>query len=222
VILLVALAGAVECDPSAAAVALQSAGSRTDYDCVVAAEEGASILQAELLKDPPAGRERLTRALAIWLLTRTDRPMDPEVVARLAPSDRRLLADGIRARRGRRSPAPDHAVVFEQFSWYQPIPTYTDALLRPIDKENLAIVDPLVKPPPPSSPPPPAEEAFKDPPTARLDAEGKPAPAEAGSATATPAATSPVQSLCGCSAAPGASFGAFLVWAGLALALRRR
>jgi MYXO-CTERM domain-containing protein len=188
------------CDPAAALPSLRAHGAQADYLCVAGAEEGKDLLLAQIVQntDPTGkGDERLTRALVLWLLQRTDRAMDPAVVAKLSPDDRRLLADGIRARRGRASPAPDHVAIFQQLSWYEPDPSYTDARLRPVDRENLALVDPAKKPPPP-------------PPQAPGDAA---APAPGADADGT-TVTAQTPNLCGCASTSG---DAGLVLAGLAL-----
>ncbi|MDP2309528.1 MAG: hypothetical protein Q8P18_26130 [Pseudomonadota bacterium] len=173
------------CDPAAALSEVVSRGAREAYLCVSRAEVGKELVLAEMAKDPLGERSgrsdgRLTRALALWLLERTDRAMDPDLLARLAPADRRLLADGIRARRGRASPSPEHAAVFGQLSWYAPTPGYTDARLRPIDRANLALVDPAVR----LLPPPDEEEGDEE------------APAASGVSVATPAT-------CGCASGGG-------------------
>lgn len=202
ILLAAALAYAGACDPAAAVARLRTDGAREDYTCVIEDDGGRALLEAELLKGGES-TERLTRALALWLLERTDQPMDPAVVEKLAPSDRRLLADGIRARRGRASPAPDHARVFAQFAWYAPVAGYTDARLRPIDRENLAVVDPRVRLTPPPAPPPetPAEEPAAEP---------------------APEGPNLTQALCGCRSTGGAPAGVALLGALAALVGRRR
>ncbi|MDP2314078.1 MAG: YARHG domain-containing protein [Pseudomonadota bacterium] len=190
ILLLVGLVYAADCDPAAVLDELRASGPRELYLCVSKAEEGKDLLVAELLKEP-AGSERLTRALVLWLLERTDRPMDPDLLARLSPSDRRLLADGIRARRGRASPSPDHAEVFRQLPWYAPVPGYNDARLRPVDRANLDAVDPAVR-----LVPPPAEPG----------GEGD---ADAGPAEGRVSAQTP--NLCGCGPADRGGLGFFAV-----------
>ncbi|MES2641552.1 MAG: hypothetical protein V4850_18820 [Myxococcota bacterium] len=133
------------CDPATSVAALPENGAREDYLCVSQADTGKDLLLAEIDKDPLGEHNRLTRALVLWLLERADGPMDPDDIARLSPGDRRLLGDGIRARRGRASPSPEHAAVFAQLPWYAPMQNYTDGRLRPIDRANLEIVDPAVR-----------------------------------------------------------------------------
>ena len=93
-------------------------------------------------------RSAITRALAIHLLHRTGRAFTGAEVWALAPADRRLLRDGIRARRGRASPALNHAQVFSQFSWYEPDEDYTDRRLTDLDRANSSVLD---RPPPPET-----------------------------------------------------------------------
>jgi MYXO-CTERM domain-containing protein len=137
------------CDPAKSAATLEESGTREDYLCVSRADTGKDLLLAEIGKDPLGEHNRLTRALVLWLLERADGPMDPDDIARLSPGDRRLLGDGIRARRGRASPSPEHAAVFAQLPWYAPMQHYTDGRLRPVDRANLEIVDPAVRLAPP-------------------------------------------------------------------------
>lgn len=196
--LLVTAAFAAECDPAAATARLQSTGSQADYLCVMKAPEGKDLLVPAIVAASP-DNERLTRGLTLWLLEHTDQEMDAELISRLAPSDRRLLADGIRARRGRASPSPEHVKVFEQLGWYEPVPNYTDARLRPIDRENLERVDPRVKPKPAA---PPAADA---------------APAKA---PVPPPVGADTPNLCGCDTGEGAAAGWTLLLA--ALVRRRR
>lgn len=142
--LLASLALAGDCDPTASVARLQKSGSQADYLCLMKAPEGKDLLVGALL-ETPTDNERLTRGLVLWLLEHTDQEMDESLISRLNPADRRLLADGIRARRGRASPAPEHVKVFEQLGWYEPVPNYTDARLRPVDRKNLDKVDPKVR-----------------------------------------------------------------------------
>ncbi len=141
-LLLIALA--FPCDPQGAADTLVANPDRDHYLCLARSPQGADAIVAELAGAgaDPRGAEaipRLQRALALWMLERADEPMDPELLARIGVSDRRLLEDGIHARRGRPSPAPAHASVFAQFG-YVSDPKYTDGRLRPVDRENLALL----------------------------------------------------------------------------------
>lgn len=127
------------CNLDAALAEVREKGSFEDYMCLSGADSGgAKIVGA--LADTPA-EPRLTRALAIWMLHRSETPFDALHVETLTPADRRLLVDGIRARRGRKSPVPDHDRVFAQFGWYKPVATYTDARLKPGDAEQIALLD---------------------------------------------------------------------------------
>ncbi len=184
------------CDPVEHLANLRQ-GDHDAYMCFMRAEAGRDVLLSEIAGAPAgSGTERLTRALALWLLERTDREMDAALVAKLAPADRRLLADGIRARRGRASPAPEHAKVFAQLGWYVPVRTYTDGLLRAIDRANLEVVDPRTRPKPP------------------------PAAAELRAPAGEEPVTAQTPNLCGCGAT-GAPLGLALL-AGLLPLLRRR
>jgi len=203
-LLLVSWAFAADCDPAAALTALPSRGAKEDYLCISKAETGKDLLVTELLKDPAKDHARVTRALVLWLLERTDRPMDPAVVARLSPADRRLLADGIRARRGRASPAPEHAAVFANLTWYEPVPGYNDARLRPIDRANLLVVDPPVR----AAPAAPSEDG---------GVEEEIAPVILPKA----AKTAEAPRMCGCAGVEGGGVGLGVAGA-LALVMRRR
>ncbi len=141
--MLVAIALAFACDPNAAVQTLKSTADKDAYVCVYQVDIAREPLVAALIVDPT--NERLTRALALWLLHRTEDPFDADLVRRLNASDRRLLADGVRAHRGRRTPVPAHEKVFAQLLWYAPRDSYTDTQLSALDRENIAMAD---KPPP--------------------------------------------------------------------------
>jgi hypothetical protein len=113
------------------------------YVCLAQSDEARDPLVLAIAADP--GQVRLTRALALWLLERSDAPMDADLVRSLSADDRRFLADGIRARRGRRSPASGHDRVFARFDWYQPDENWTPARLTAVDRDNIALCD---RPPP--------------------------------------------------------------------------
>jgi hypothetical protein len=141
------------CDP-AVAVASVRTGDKDAYLCLAESDAARDILVAAV----DAGGEhpeRVTRALALWLLHHDAEVWDPALVRRLSPSDRRLLADGVRARHGRKSPVPEHDRVFAQLPWYQPNAGYTDGRLTPTDRANIAMAD---KPPAAAPPPEPAPE----------------------------------------------------------------
>jgi hypothetical protein len=83
--------------------------------------------------------------------------------------------------------------VFEQFAWYAPVAHYTDGRLRAVDRQNLLVVDPAVKPTPPA---------------------GSPESEEVQAAVPVPEGTASKPNLCGCAAvdAPwGGLVGAALV-----------
>jgi hypothetical protein len=149
--ILVAMAFAADCDAVAAVSTLKASGKREAYDCVRSAESAKEPLINAIIADPT--NVRLTRAMALWLLERGDAAWDPTIVVRLPAADRRLLGDGVRARRGRKTPSPEHEAVFSQLDWYHPVSSYTDAKLTPVDRANIALAD---KPPPL---PKPGEEA---------------------------------------------------------------
>ena len=148
-LLLVALARA--CDVSAAVALLRRETDKNAYLCLADSDEARDPLVLAIAADP--GQARLTRALTLWLLERSDAPMDPDLVRSLSADDRRFLADGIRARRGRRSPAPAHDRVFQQFDWYHPDDGWTPTRLTAVDRDNIALCDR----PPPVALTPPAE-----------------------------------------------------------------
>jgi hypothetical protein len=138
ILLLVVLAMA-DCDLDTSVASVREGGKRQAYDCLIRADEGGSRLVRGLYETPADAR--LSRALALWMLQRADSPFDPLHAAQLVPADLRLLADGARARRGRKSPVPEHDSVFNQFDWYKPVATYTDGRLRPGDREQIALLD---------------------------------------------------------------------------------
>lgn len=168
------------CDPNAALTSLRSydEGVQEGYVCLARVADGATRVLDALnqlesstppqepitLTDadegglagldptrPSAVHARYTRALGLWLLEHADVEMDGQLVRRLAPADRRLLEDGIKARRGRPSLSSDNVKVFEKLGWYRPDPRYTDNRLTDVDRANLAVV---LNPPPPPAPPP--------------------------------------------------------------------
>lgn len=134
---------------------VQTAGTELAYLCLADRDDAGPALIEALSKvtDATVGEERVSRALAIHLLQRLDRPLTGDAVRALAPADRRFLSDGVHARRGRRSPAPEHERVFAKFPWYQPDPGFTNARLSAEDRANIAMLDdPPRKPQAPRSP----------------------------------------------------------------------
>lgn len=187
-----AFADVPACDPIAAVEQVR-AGAREGYECVVTHSAGRAAILAGL--DAQGEHpERLTRALALNLLTQVDGAFAVEDVRRLSPADRRLLADGVRARRGRASPVPAHAEVFAQWDWYTPASTYADGRLSAVDRANIALADA----------PPPAPEPV------------------AGEAEPAPDAKAESGGLFGCAAAGGAGMRGGLLLAAVALVGRRR
>lgn len=120
-------------------------------------EAGAALLAA--LAEGGQGADRLTRGLALWRMNRLDERIPDDEARALSPSDRRLVRDAVQARRGRASPAPDHAAIFAWFAWYRPDSHYTASRLTALDQQNMALLD---KPPPKPPPKPPAADAMKD------------------------------------------------------------
>lgn len=140
--LLFAVATAVAqtgCNLDESIVSVRDHGSFDGYMCLAAAREGAARITTALVETP--AQPRLSRALAVWMLERPDADFDPTHIDTLSAADRRFLADGIRARRGRKSPVPEHDKAFAQFDWYAPVATYTDGRLKPGDKEKIASLD---------------------------------------------------------------------------------
>lgn len=135
-----------DCDPVAAVPGVRD-GQQDAYVCTITNDAGRDALIAALDAggDNP---ERLTRALALHLLLRADAPLAVEDVRRLSAADRRLVSDGIRARRGRASPVKAHADVFGRWDWYRPVVSYSDGRLRDVDRANIALADKPPEPPP--------------------------------------------------------------------------
>lgn len=174
----VAAAGPCEAPVATYVEAVRARGELDAYLCLAELDAAGSELQSAIAaaaSEPPpapapvegpvvdasasverarADRERaaLSRALAIHLAVRLDRALTAEEVRALHPADRRLLRDAVHARRGRRTPAPDHEKVFLQLGWYRPDESYTNARLTALDRDNIALID---DPPPPPEPPGP-------------------------------------------------------------------
>lgn len=187
------------CDIPGAIRTLETEGQKEAYDCVITSELAINPLtDAWDVTLPGEARDRLSRAMALYLLQQVDGAFNPMIVARLNPADRRLLADGVYARRGRASPAPEHAKVFAQFGWYKPHAGYTDGRLRPEDRANILLAD---RPP---DPPAPLAATVAETPSEPLP-------------IVTPPAADP--GLCGCAAVSGA--GTAGLWLVGLLGLRR-
>lgn len=176
-------------------------GSRDAYGCIAATDAAGPALLARIQSDgfdAVKNQERVTRALAIFLMHRLDQQLPGDALRALEAPDRRLLRDAVYARRGRASPSPQHHAVFEQFDWYQPSPTYNNGALSELDRENLARIDD-----PPAPPAPPA------------------APSAADAMAETAATAPPAASGCGC-VTGGLGAAAAWVWLpGLVVARRR-
>ncbi|NOY27966.1 MAG: YARHG domain-containing protein [Oligoflexia bacterium] len=135
---------------------LTQGANRDAYLCLAGSDEAAAmLLQAASATDPAAAgadanvAHRLTRALALHIILRLDRPVSAQQSRALNSADRRLVSDAIRARRGRRTPSADHAAVFEQFEWYQPDDHYNNGQLTKLDRANIAMIDHPPTPPTP-------------------------------------------------------------------------
>lgn len=116
-------------------------GGLEHYQCVVAGDDAERQLVAQMSLESNKAHPRLQRALVFVLLRTLQRPWNPKHVALLSPADRRLLADGVRARQGRRSPAEDHHRIFELWEWYEPVSGYTDNRLTQLDRINIGMAD---------------------------------------------------------------------------------
>ncbi|MCB9780856.1 MAG: YARHG domain-containing protein [Alphaproteobacteria bacterium] len=202
-----AAAAAPTCEgsPDAWLTSLRAGPDLDLYLCLAASDDARLLLlpaAQEALADDAmdAGeRNRVTRALAVHLLQRLDRPLTREEVLALGPGDQRLLRDGVHARRGRRTPSPEHARVFERFDWYQPRDDYSNGLLDAVDRQNLDLLDAPQPPPEPEAAP-------------AADAVGQ------GEAPAVP------RGMCGCASGsvPAGPAAGGLLLLGLALLGRRR
>ena len=143
----IALAQAPTCDgdPDAWITRLRVEADRDTYLCLATTDAAHDPLLAAAAAGAEGADEgeqnRLTRALAVHLLLRLDRALSADEVRALNAADRRLLSDGVRARRGRRTPSPEHEKVFAQFDWYQPSEDYNAALLTELDRANIAMLD---------------------------------------------------------------------------------
>lgn len=168
--------------------------SREDaYRCLADRDDAGSFLVAEVAALAKGVEDtKLTRALAIHIMQRLDRPVPADQSRALGGADRRFLRDAVHARRGRQSPVPSNARVFERFDWYEPDRSYTPARLTALDHANLTMIDS-----PPKAP--------------KVDPAG--GTAADAMAEAAPAAGAGTAGMCGCSAASGAAVGG--LWVGL-------
>ena len=128
-------------------LAAEGPGARSAYECLAGNPSGQALLIDALNKaQDDDTTNKLSRALALWRLYRLNTSISAEEARSYQPTDLRLLQDGIRAHRGRKSPSPTHLKVFEKISWYQPNAIYTDSLLTEQDHLNLQM---LLNPPEP-------------------------------------------------------------------------
>ncbi|MFT5685055.1 MAG: MYXO-CTERM domain-containing protein, partial [Myxococcota bacterium] len=117
------------------------------YLCLIDRADAGPLLLETATTDTP----RLRRALAVHWIHRLDEPVPHPVTRALEASDRRLMADAVHARRGRKSPVPEHDAVFVQFDWYQPDEHFTNRRLTDVDRANLSVIN---DPPPEPEPEP--------------------------------------------------------------------
>lgn len=202
-----AQAPACDGDPDAWITRLRAEADRQTYLCLALADDAHDPLlaaaQAALAdRGNDAGEDnRLTRALAVHLLQRLDRALTEDEVRALNAADRRLLSDGVRAWRGRRTPSAEHERVFSQFAWYQPVDGYNNGLLTDQDRANIRLLD--------------------DPPPVAL-AEQAQAPAATAVAQATEQGAQVPRGVCGCAAGAGGGWAWLPGLAGLVALGRRR
>lgn len=170
-------------------------GDEASYLCVIATDTAVEPLVQRIHLGDESGN-RYTRALALHLAFRAEMPWEPALIRLLTPSDRRLLADAVKAKRGRRSPSAAHDEIFKKQPWYKVEEHYTDNLLTEVERANIEMAN---------NPPPPDVLAHEKP----------------GDAPMADPATSvaPEVSLCGCASNSGASW---VVLPLLFVGLRRR
>lgn len=137
---------------------LRAADAAEASGCLVKADDAGPALLSAIVAGGP-GTERLTRTLALWRMQRLDERIPDAEARALSAADRRLLRDAVQARRGRATPAAEHAAIFSQYDWYKPDPRYMPNRLNEQDRENMGLLD---KPPPEPPPEPPASEAMSD------------------------------------------------------------
>ena len=135
-----------ECPASAedAVQALAASPTQASYLCVIN-NEAARVplverIQQEQGRDAPP-TAAYSRALTLHLAARSQQAWDVDFVALLTPDDRRLLADAVKARRGRKSPSAKHDEIFQLQPWYTVRAGYTDNGLTQVEKDNIAMAD---------------------------------------------------------------------------------
>lgn len=193
-LLLSALAAAEDCsEPLQVYVdAIQATGEPGAYQCLIARDDAGPLLLEQATEETP----RIRRALAVHWIPRLDDPLDPAIARALSAADRRLMADAVHARRGRKSPVPQHHEVFTQFEWYTPDDLYSNRRLTETDRANLETIN--------NPPPEPVVEE-----------------ATAADAIAEVAATPVTERGCGACSTGGLA-GGWVVLASALLGLRRR
>jgi len=139
--LAVALGGDCPVSFDARVSLLLGEGLRDHYLCVVEADDSERQLVSYMGPTWKESAAPLRRALVFVLLNTTNRLWNPKHVLLLSPADRRLLADGVKARKGRKSPSVEHHAIFNQWQWYRPIPSYTDNRMSQTDRINVGMAD---------------------------------------------------------------------------------
>lgn len=123
-------------------VDLAENGDPTSAQCLVDTDGFIEPL-VQAIRSTPAtdpAHARYTVALALHLAARAETPWNREHVELLSEADRALLADAVRARRGRKSVAND--ALFQNQPWYRVDTRYSDNLLAETEWENLALIEP--------------------------------------------------------------------------------
>lgn len=194
-LLAVALTNALAADPPSSPVCegppevfladVAERGDQDSYLCLITEDRFHDALVAAILATPveeDRARPRYTRALALALANRPTEPWKPAEVRLLAPSDRRLLADAVKAHRGRRSASDENDAIFKLQPWYRVDPSYSDNVLTPVELENIAMAN---SPPPETPPDPPLTAPVMQP--AEAPAEAPPAACSCGTSSPTAA-----------------------------------
>lgn len=187
--------------------AVQQDGVEEAYLCLIETDAFKAPLVAKIREFPPDSEEdnRLTRALALHLAARADQPFDPAEVTLLNPADRRLLADAIKARRGRHSPSAEHEAIFQKQPWYNPRERFTNNMLSDVEKENVSIANNPKKALAAMGEAPPEDAPPAQPPTGGPPPSGQPAGGPP------PGGQPPAEAGCGCSGVGGLPLGLVLL-----------
>lgn len=123
---------------------LEQVGEQPDlksYMCLIQEDLSVQVILDALPTANSVQAPRFRRALTLALLHRADKAWEPNWVSVLSPTDRRVLADGVKARKGRKSPSAEHHAIFQQFAWYQPRPLFTENQLTPLDRRQIKLAD---------------------------------------------------------------------------------